>query len=270
MSAEEKIKRSSRKTAAVGILFRIFSNIHRVSIRDARLNVPISPGFKNCIDMKKGKLFYAALAANILMVILETIGLVMVIIRSGISLVQFYTEDSNLFAFAASLLFCIYAFIELAGGRKIPSWIITVRYMASSCVALTFVVVIFVLIPMSGFENAMAILTDGSMLYHHLLCPILAVVSFVFLEDKSTIGKRQLWLSLMPTALYALPVVILNAAKVMYGPYPFLHIYEQPVWMSIIWAAVIFGMAFLLSFLLYLPEKRRRKKNERIKGSCIV
>jgi len=84
----------------------------------------------------------------------------------------------------------------------------------------------------------------------------------MFLEDNSSIEKKQVFLSILPTGLYAVPVLILNIAKIMYGPYPFLYVYEQPIWMTCIWIIVILAMAALLSFLLYLPAKIRRKKNK--------
>ncbi|HPE96291.1 MAG TPA: hypothetical protein PLT66_09535, partial [Bacillota bacterium] len=114
----------------------------------------------------------------------------------------------------------------------------------------------------AGFDHTVEYLTGGSMLYHHTICPIIAIVSFMFLEDNSSIEKKQVFLSILPTGLYAVPVLILNIAKIMYGPYPFLYVYEQPIWMTCIWIIVILAMAALLSFLLYLPAKIRRKKNK--------
>ena len=38
--------------------------------------------------------------------------------------------------------------------------------------------------------------------------------------------------------------------RVVEGPYPFLRVYEQPVYMSIIWVIVILGSAYGIAFLL--------------------
>ncbi|HPF53799.1 MAG TPA: hypothetical protein PLM48_04040 [Clostridia bacterium] len=63
-----------------------------------------------------------------------------------------------------------------------------------------------------------------------------------------------------PTLLYAIVIIILNIAKLLVGPYPFLHIYEQPWYMSIVWIAVILGMATLLAWLLWLLNRAVGKR----------
>jgi hypothetical protein len=42
----------------------------------------------------------------------------------------------------------------------------------------------------------------------------------------------------------------------MDGPYPFLHVYEQPVYMSIIWFAAILGGAYFMAWLLLKANKK--------------
>ena len=54
----------------------------------------------------------------------------------------------------------------------------------------------------------------------------------------------------------------------MVGPYPFLFVYEQPWYMSIIWSVVMLGGSYLLAYLLYFFKEalNKRKKVEAING----
>ncbi len=58
------------------------------------------------------------------------------------------------------------------------------------------------------------------------------------------VEKRDSLLALIPTGLYALVMVPLNVFRVYDGPYPFLRVHNQPWYMSILWMAAIFLVAF--------------------------
>ena len=66
-------------------------------------------------------------------------------------------------------------------------------------------------------------------------------------------------LILLPTIGYAIIALILNFAKLLYGPYPFLHVYEQPVYMSFVWLVVILSMAYVLALILRVINGKGNK-----------
>lgn len=181
----------------------------------------------------KGHKIKGALCVNALIVVLEIIALVLSLAGQGMESFLFYTQDSNYLAMAASLLFCIYAVKELRGNGEMPAWIHSIRYIAVSCLMLTFSVVIFILMPMAG-ENALFMLYGNSMLYQHTLCPLLAVFSFFMLEVRTELPKAEIIKALIPTLAYALIAIILNICKVIEGPYPFLMVYAQPWYASVL------------------------------------
>ena len=187
-----------------------------------------------------------ALCANALVVVLEVVALVLSLAGQGVESFLFYTQDSNYFAMAASLLFCVYAVRELRGVGKMPGWIHTFRYMAVSCLMLTFFVVITILMPMSG-ENALFMLYGNSMLYQHTICPILAVFSFFVFESRTDLPGFDVIKALVPTLAYALMTITLNICKVIEGPYPFLMVYAQPWYASVLWCIIILGIAGFLA-----------------------
>ena len=119
-----------------------------------------------------------AIIINLSIVIMEIIAFAICYQKDGLSCFQYYTQDSNLFLMVTSFIFLIYEIINLKTKEGIPHWISILKYSATTCVTTTFLVVVTVLAPIMGGYKAMML--DGTMLYHHLICPILAFVSFIF------------------------------------------------------------------------------------------
>ncbi len=192
----------------------------------------------------------SALCVNVLIVIFECIALVLSLINQGVENFLFYTQDSNYLAMLISLLFCIYGVREMRGMGRIPDWLHVVRYVSVSCLMVTFFVVLFVLMPMMG-ENALAMLYEGSMLYQHTICPLLAVCSLFAFETEQSLPKSAIIKACIPTLIYAVIMMILNICKVVEGPYFFLMVYVQPWYMSVLWCIIIFSIAGFLAFLVW-------------------
>ena len=214
--------------------------------------------------MEKQKKVKIAFWMNLAIFVLECIGGYLYFIRSGWNFVQFYTEDSNTLALITCLFLAVYEYQMWKGQRSVlPGWIQELKYIATVCLTLTFLVVIFILIPLQGgIGSAYFFLINGSMLYHHVICPILAFVSFLWFDPMEKRSRREIGVALLPTLVYALVLVILNLAKLVDGPYPFLKVYQQPVYMSCIWVAVILGAAYaiaaILSKMVNYPDLRIR------------
>ncbi|MCH3943309.1 MAG: hypothetical protein WAY93_09825 [Atopobiaceae bacterium] len=207
----------------------------------------------------------AALVLNSLVLVLEVVSTPMVVSSMGLGMFQFYTEDSNYLMLAASLvLACLYA-RRLVDGRAVPRWAMLLKYLATTCLVVTFVVVVAVLAPImsaSGQNGYQLMLASGSMPYRHLLCPAIAFVSFVFLDDGPSLRVGDAWLALVPTLAYACVAVAGNVARLMVGPYPFLRVYEQPVWASVLWCLLVVGGAYLLARGLLALRSRNRRETD--------
>ena len=94
----------------------------------------------------------------------------------------FYTENSNVFAFFVCLLVAVCQVICLFTGRQLPRWVKTLKYIATCCLTMTFLTVVFVLGPYCADQGGVVfLLTESSMLYHHLLNPLAAILSFTVL-----------------------------------------------------------------------------------------
>lgn len=70
-------------------------------------------------------------------------------------------------------------------------------------------------------------------------------------------------IALAPTLAYALAAILLNLCRIIEGPYPFLMVYAQPWYASVMWCIVILGIAGLLaSGVLVLHNRAVGGRNE--------
>lgn len=173
---------------------------------------------------------------------------VVLIIERGWLAFQYYTMDSNIFAAITSILMIFSLLSKGSVSQKIHN----LRYYSTCCVTVTFIVVIAILIPLDGLENFASWLFEGTDFWLHTVGPLLNIASFLFLEHECKITKRETFLALIPTIIYAVIAIVLNLVKVIYGPYPFLHVYEQSIFMTFVWliviSALVYGIALLLKF----------------------
>jgi len=191
---------------------------------------------------------------NLLIAIAETVCLVAMVYRGNWGSLAMYTVLSNYLGLIASVVYLVR-----------PSGVAArfLRYMATVCLTVTFLVVVCVFLPMYGrdgnlSEGVSAMLLKGNMPVHHLICPILSFVSFVFFEQGHLTLRDSLWAAL-PTLLYAIVTAILNILRVIEGPYPFLLVYEQPWYVSVMWFFLIPGGAWVVALLLKKCKNRVEK-----------
>ncbi len=204
--------------------------------------------------MKKNRL-KIYLVFNIIIAILESIGLTMATLNRRETTFQYYTQLSNLFLLITSIINAVFAVRVLAGKKKVmPRIANLLSYSAICTTTVTLFVVLFVLSWMAG--DLVWILTSGSMIYTHTLCPILAIIMFTCFAPER-LGKRAALFALMPTIAYAIVAMIMNIARLWYGPYPFLLVYEQPVWASIAWSIGILTGAYGIARALLIPNLKK-------------
>jgi len=206
--------------------------------------------------MRKLKIY---LVLNIIIAILETIGLSMAVANRRADAFIYYTQLSNLFLLITSIVNIVFCARVLTGRvKKIPHIVNRFSYISICTTTVTLIVVLFILSWMVG--DLVWILTSGAMLYTHTLCPILAIVMLrLFAPEK--LQKTEAVYGLSPTIAYAIVALAMNIARVWDGPYPFLQVYNQPVWASIAWSIVILGVAYLIARLLILPTRADRSRN---------
>ena len=195
------------------------------------------------------------LILNVILVVFCILGLIFV--RKEIdNIFLYYTENSNILSGISSLLLVIFLIIKKEF-KCIPEWLCVFRYIGTCCLALTFIVVVTILIPsdtLSYIDGIKHFMLQGSMLFHHFLCPVISFISFTLFESNEKLNKKKtIWYALIPTFIYGLIFITLNILKVVDGPYPFLRVYRQPWYMSIVWIFIIFvGNYYIAKLILYI------------------
>ena len=125
--------------------------------------------------------------------------------ETGKKSLRFFTTLSNILCAAGSLLMAV----SLLRGRITrPVWML--KYLGTVSVTVTMLTVLFFLGPSMGTWKP---LYEGSSLYMHLIGPVLALVSFCFLEEGSLSIRESLW-GTAPVILYGL----LYLYRILYAP----------------------------------------------------
>ncbi len=175
---------------------------------------------------------------NILVIILECVGLWISVRARKWKVFVFYTQLANMVALLSSIA------VVLTGMNR---YAVMLRYLSSVMLLMTFLITLCVLVPMGGgFKKLMF---DGNGIYHHTLCPIISIASYVFLEEHLTV----LALPIAVTAVYGLVMLALNILKIYDGPYPFFRVYKQGVLKSILWfialPVIITAVSMCIAFI---------------------
>ena len=186
-----------------------------------------------------------ALVINLLIVIFEIVGFVITIKENGRLGIEYYTEDSNILCLIISF---IYIF-NIIFNKKISKYLKMFKYISTVCLTVTFLVVILILAPMYNFNDGF-LLFHNEFLYHHLLCPLLCIISFIFFDGVSNYSIKDSIVASIATLLYGVVLIVLNIVRVVDGPYPFLRIYSQPLYMSIVWIVVILCISYFIALIL--------------------
>ncbi len=203
------------------------------------------------------------LCVNVILAVMEALGLfLMVELFKSYNLhpfgwIQYYTQLSNIFSMLAALFVAFFAARDLIKNTdSTPNIIRIFKFSSACCLTQTLLVTMFVLAPMGMMGGFVPIMFEGPNLYHHFLCPIISVLSLVILEKGEKLTLKHCFYTLVPTLIYGVVAVVFNLLKVWHGPYPFLYVYEQPLYMSIIWAVVILGGAFAITLVVKVLANR--------------
>ena len=147
------------------------------------------------------------LCGHVLLLLFELLVVIHAFAGEGLATLRFYTTDSNLLCGVASALF-------LLQRGKPDTMVRLLRFIATSCLLVTFTVVLLVLGPQNGYAHEFL---GGTRLFSHLLCPFLSLVLFLTGEERAP--QRWVGYALFTTLLYAIPMIILNGMGLVSGPY---------------------------------------------------
>lgn len=203
--------------------------------------------------MNKEKKLSVVITLNLIIVFLELIGVGLAASNHRWGFFKYYTENSNLLCLIFSAVYVGFLLKVKKGViSEMPEWLRAARVTFLTGLVLTFIVVVLVLGPaIGGIEGYIYVLFTGSMLFGHTLCPITSFVSYVFFEkDLCKCKKNHTIIPVIYTFIYAVVLVILNLLRVVDGPYPFLKVYNQPWWASVLWFVSILLLVYYIAIKL--------------------
>lgn len=214
--------------------------------------------------MSKKSKHVLCIILNLMVAVFQTIAMSWTAPERGFGMFIYFTELSNFFAQIACICSAAALIRFFAFGLSVPGWVKTLKYVAACSLALTFWTVVFVLGPMSGgtLQAYAHLLFYKHMLFTHTINPIIVMLSFLLLDDFHNEKISVSFLGIIPTVLYAIVAIIMNALGKWDGPYPFLKVLDQPVWASLLWTIALLGLSYLLSFGLWKLKKIIVKKSE--------
>ena len=197
-----------------------------------------------------------ALGSNILLIVLAGLGLYFSIVDKNAFL--YYSDNAGMFALSSSI---IYVIVVLT--KKEPNFLsLALRYVSTTCLVLTLVGTFYV--ATTTGENYLDSFIKGSHLFNNLLCPIVSSISFTMFEgDRRLNKKKTIWYALIPTVIYGIIMLVCNVSNTFTGPYPFMMINDNPVYITVIVFVVTIILNYVIGRFLLLSNQKhapRRKK----------
>lgn len=197
---------------------------------------------------------HVSLALNSLIIIFEIIGLILSINSLSWMSFAYYTVLSNILLLISSIMYLYYNFTN-KNSKKLE----LLKYSATVSITLTFLVVIFILSWITS-EGLFHLLFDGVSLYFHTLCPIIAIITFIFFENYN-LDSNDIIKSVYFTIIYSVIMILLNILRIVDGPYPFLRVYNQSLLSSIGWLISILLLTMAIAAVLRMLNQNYGKNN---------
>lgn len=124
----------------------------------------------------------------------------------GKDVFRYFTVLSNIFVNGCAIM-CIPFEIEglLKQNYHLPRWIVDFLYVGVTCTTITLIVASFLIAPTTGFVYAFL---DNSLIFLHLICPILALLLFLFVNVDHEIKANRMFIAILPVLFYMVTYVI--------------------------------------------------------------
>ena len=166
---------------------------------------------------------------------------------NGVWMLRFYTQSSNVLAMFVCVICAACEIGCLVKKRALPHWAQLLRYIAACCLIVTMVVSACILVPMNPAESLRGFMLEGVLLYVHTLCPLVMLVGFL-LSGGAQIKLLHALIALIPTIVYGIITLVMNARRVYTGPYFFFEIYRQTWTQTVMWLSIVVGGNFALAW----------------------
>ena len=182
----------------------------------------------------------------------------------GLKTFRMFTVLSNMLVGVASSMTIPFAVDGIIKKNyHLHRWIVALTFTGVSCVTLTFLIALTVLSAYAGFGPMML---QGGNLYLHTIVPVMAIISFLFVNTSHTVKFKTSFIAVIPVFLYAMTYLI---SVIVVGEenggwrdhYHFLEIMPWYAALALI-VSLAFGIACLLRFIHNLMHRRDKLATE--------
>lgn len=177
---------------------------------------------------------------------------------NGVWMLRFYTQSSNVLAMFVCMICAACEIVCLVRGCALPGWTQLLRYVSTCCLMVTMIVAACILVPMDPASSFRSFMLEGALLYTHTLCP-LVMLAGCMIHGGAHLTAAHAALAVVPTIVYGVITLIMNAKKIYTGPYFFFRIDRQPWHTTVMWMAVIVVGNFVVSWLLTILQNLLHK-----------
>lgn len=191
------------------------------------------------------------LYVNLVIVVLEIIAFIHDVNAFKLGLFEWYTVDSNVLQLVISGFVVFYCLKE----KPFPGLLTVAHFISAVGLTVTFLIAALVLAPEGGI--AYYFFNDVAPI-NHFIGPLLSVISLLFLEKAKKLPLRIIIWPAAASLMYGAVTLVLNALRIMDGPYFFLKVYEQSAGVIITWFGIIAALCLGLAFLYYKIKWRKR------------
>ncbi|MBQ9900528.1 MAG: hypothetical protein IJM36_05315 [Acholeplasmatales bacterium] len=178
------------------------------------------------------------------------------------SVMKFFTVESNIFMGIMALLFVINAILHLKANKEMNRILFIFKYIATVCVAITFLTVTLILTPIFYRENIFGLFYDANFLFHFVI-PVLSIITFILFENRNDITIKITITGMIPFIIYTIFYLIaslthMENGKVVdgYDWYGFLY---NGIPIFILLSFVMILLTYLISFIIYYLNKKLYK-----------
>ncbi len=178
-------------------------------------------------------------------------------------LFRYFTVDIN---FVTALGAGMLAPFAVEGIRKkrfsCPRWAARIYYIGTSCISL---VMFFVLFVISWTDPAMAF--GGANFFLHVICPIMIVLSFFFIESNYRYTLKDALLCMIPVLIYGVvyfvEVALIGEENGGWPDYYSFTVYAPVAVSAVAMLTIMFGMAYLIGRIANRISKYRLDRLEK-------
>ena len=182
---------------------------------------------------------------------------------NGLTMLKYYTVDSNILMGICSIIVIIFELLYLNNKIKdLPKIVYLIKLIGVVGVSLTFLVVVFFLLPTT---KNFALMFSNANLFMHALTPIVSIISFILFERNNLLKIKDSFIGISSMIIYCIfySINVLTHANngIVSNEYDFYGFLFGNVINAVFVIPIIILFTFGISTLLIVLNKDFKQNN---------